>query len=390
MSASIKAKITPEVLIWARNGAGFSQEEVAEKLNQKSATGEVIEAWEQGREQPTYAQLEKLANIYKRPIAVFYFPSPPEETTPNQKFRSLPDTFAQSLPPRMRYLVRKALAKQMNLYDLFGEDLSVDVKIFKRGIGNASRGNAKSLAAKMRRIIGVSQSKQFKWETEDEALKQWRKELENIGIWIFKDAFKSIDYCGFCLYDEKFPLIYLNNSIPKSRQIFTLFHETGHLLIAKGGVDFRHNVEHQFQGIYRQEEIFCNAFAAEFLVPSENFPIVTVPDDKQISDCAKKYNVSHEVILRRCFENNLITNEFYNNKVKEWHESWESRNQNVGKEGGGNYYATQKSYLGDKYLTLLFRQYYQQRIDEYKLADYLGIKVGSIQSLEGYLLGGKG
>ena len=389
MSISVKAQVTPEVLVWARDSAGFSQEEIADKFHQKSVTLEAIEAWEHGREQPTYAQLESLATIYKRPIAVFFFPSPPQEPALNEKFRSLPDTFTQSFPPQIRYLIRKALVKQMDLYDIHGEYKPADIEIFKSKIKDAPQNDVKILAARMREILDVPLNEQFEWGKEDDALKQWRNRLEDVGIWIFKEAFKSENYCGFCLYDEHFPIIYLNNSMPKQRQIFTLFHEVGHLLIAKGGVDFRRD-DDEFQGIYRRDEIFCNAFAGELLVPDDSFPISTVPNDEQISECAKKYNVSREVILRKCFDRNLVTQEIYDNKVTEWREGWENGKKSKRGDGGGNYYATQKIYLGDKYLSLLFKQYYQQRIDEYKLADYLGVKVGSIQPLEGYMLGGNG
>jgi Zn-dependent peptidase ImmA (M78 family) len=42
-------------------------------------------------------------------------------------------------------------------------------------------------------------------------------------VFVFKDAFRAEDYCGFSLFDPVFPLIYVNNSMPKSWQIFTLF-----------------------------------------------------------------------------------------------------------------------------------------------------------------------
>ena len=294
-------------------------------------------------------------------------------------------------PRKYVTLSERLLLRQINLHDLHGEDYSTDIKIFKSKIEDIPLNDAKKLATEVRKILDVPLNEQFGWKTEDDALKQWRNRLENVGIWIFKDAFQSEDYCGFCLYDKHFPLIYLNNSVPKQRQIFTIFHEVGHLLIAKGGVDFRNNAEHGLQGIYRQEEVFCNAFAGAFLVPDSDFPIAAVPSEKQISDCAKKYNVSREVILRKCLDRNLVTQEFYEEKVREWRENWKARKQSTTEEGGGgNYYATQKAYLGDKYLTLLFKQYYQQRIDESKLADYLGVKVGSIQTLEGYMLGGNG
>lgn len=51
-----------------------------------------------------------------------------------------------------------------------------------------------------------------------------------------------------------------------------------------------------------------------------------------------------------------------------------------------NYYATQTACLGEKYLTFLFRQHSQQRINEYQLADYLDVKTDSLAALEGFYL----
>ena len=39
----------------------------------------IVNDWELGERALTYVQLEKLADKYKRPIAIFFFPEPPEE-----------------------------------------------------------------------------------------------------------------------------------------------------------------------------------------------------------------------------------------------------------------------------------------------------------------------
>src|SRR5690606_34617696 len=106
----------------------------------------------------------------------------------------------------------------------------------------------------------------------ENAFKEWRKILERLGVFIFKDAFQSDEFSGFCLYDDKFPVIYVNNSKPFTRQIFTLFHELAHLLFRTGGIDT--NIENYLgyiDGDDKRIEIICNSFAGEFLVPSEHF-----------------------------------------------------------------------------------------------------------------------
>ncbi len=75
------------------------------------------------------------------------------------------------------------------------------------------------------------------WRNIDEALKEWRQAIYRVGIFVFKDAFREERFSGFSLYDDVFPIIYVNNSAAKPRQIFTLFHELGHLLFHTSGID---------------------------------------------------------------------------------------------------------------------------------------------------------
>ena len=110
--------VNPQVLRWARTSLGLSQEEVAQRMNKKARE---LDTWERGEASPTYIQLEKLAyEIYKRPIALFFFPEVPEEETIEQEFRTLPKEELLRLSPWMRYLLRKARVLQLNLAELYG------------------------------------------------------------------------------------------------------------------------------------------------------------------------------------------------------------------------------------------------------------------------------
>jgi len=67
-------------------------------------------------------------------------------------------------------------------------------------------------------------------------LKYWRQAVEEAGVFVFKNSFKQKDISGFCLRDEDLPIIYLNNSTSKTRQIFSLLHELAHLLLNMNGL----------------------------------------------------------------------------------------------------------------------------------------------------------
>ena len=62
--------INKELVVCARQRAGLTLEEAAQKFRH-------IAAWEDGSALPTYPQLESMADEFKLPIAVFFFPEPP-------------------------------------------------------------------------------------------------------------------------------------------------------------------------------------------------------------------------------------------------------------------------------------------------------------------------
>ena len=72
-----EAEVTPEVLAWARVSLGLKQEDAAKRLR---VTKDRIAEWEKGSGRPSIPQAEKLAALYKRPLAVFHMPEPPDLT----------------------------------------------------------------------------------------------------------------------------------------------------------------------------------------------------------------------------------------------------------------------------------------------------------------------
>lgn len=108
-----KLPVNPEILRWARTSIGFSIEDVSVKIKKDI---KIIKEWEAGLASPTYPQLEKLAySVYKRPVAVFFFPALPQEENIKTEFRTIPDTMVDSLPPEIIKMYRKAKVFQFNL-----------------------------------------------------------------------------------------------------------------------------------------------------------------------------------------------------------------------------------------------------------------------------------
>jgi len=382
--------VNPVMLRWARKTGGFDIDDVVGKLDRKRITSETVASWEKGAASPTYVQLERLAyEIYKRPLALFFFPEPPEEETAKESFRTLPQEEIDLLEPRLLYLVRQAKVMKENLRELFDgvnpakKQVCSDITIHRSD-------TISNVAKAVREYLGVGLNKQYALTTNDKALKYWRDMLEKHGVFIFKDAFKDAGCSGFCLYDDVFPIIYINNSQAKIRQIFTLFHELAHLLFRTGGIDLRHDdFVQKMRGPNKRVEVFCNKFAGEFLVPTEDIkPRIRnqAIDDNLLTRLAKKYSVSREVILRKCLNLNHITNAFYETKVKEWDEERLARGSSGSDKGHPTYYDVKGAYLGTYYIETAFGKYYQGAISKPQLADYLGMKEASVSTLEGHVL----
>ncbi|MCA2625783.1 MAG: ImmA/IrrE family metallo-endopeptidase [Microcystis sp. M20BS1] len=383
--------VNPKIIQWARERARYSLESVAVKFKKDVS---VIEKWESGEDFPTYSQLEKLAEIYKRPLALFFFPEPPLEAEEKQEFRTLPDFEIENLAADTIYALRQAKAMQLSLQEI-NNGINPSTKKIFQDISVSSSDDLRKLAEQIRKYLNVTLEEQMTWNDQETALKKWRSAVEEAGIFIFKRSFKQREISGFCLIDIEFPIIYLNNSTEKSRQIFTIFHELAHILLQTNGItksDDRYI--NSLQGANKSIEIFCNKFAAEFLLPNHVFSeiiretVVNVNDnDKIISKISSDYKVSREVVLRKLLDNNFISQKEYSLKVSEWYSEQVGKSQDKNKKSGGNPYANQATYLGENYLKLVFNKYYQGQYDIERVADYLNIKkVATVEKLEQYLL----
>jgi transcriptional regulator with XRE-family HTH domain len=144
--------INPALLVWARERAGLSRDEATEKFRR-------FPEWEAGESGPTYPQLEQLADVLKVPIAVFFFPEPPNVPSINETFRTLPEAELERLPSRIRLLMRKAKAMQLNLIELT-EGRNPAERLITRDIHFAAKVNITEMATAVREYIGVSLQQQ--------------------------------------------------------------------------------------------------------------------------------------------------------------------------------------------------------------------------------------
>lgn len=379
--------IQPEVIRWARQTVGLSISEVAQRLKRPE---DEVEAWEAGEASPSYPQLEKLAyQIYKRPLAVFFLPEPPEEVTPACEFRTLPQDDMQALEADTYLQIRRAHAFQIALKELFDERNPSPHCVWRSFSLSRAHSVIKQAAA-IRNYLGISLEEQADWKDDESALKKWREAVEGAGVFVFKAPFKQKDISGFCLRDQEFPIIYINNSTTKTKQIFSLFHELAHLLLSINGLSkLDQTYIERLPKEERQVEIFCNALAAEVLIPiadfrqqAQRFPAeVERASEQQFSNLAAHYGVSREAVLRRFLDEDRVSAAFYEHKAKMW------AAQKKPSEGG-NWYASQNVYLSDRFAKEVVSRHYRHQISVEQAADLLGISPKNFAGLEQLILRG--
>jgi Zn-dependent peptidase ImmA (M78 family) len=215
----------------------------------------------------------------------------------------------------------------------------------------------------------------------------WRASVEGAGVFVFKRSFRQRQVSGFCVTDDEFPIIMINNSTPFSRQIFTLLHEVAHLLY---GVSSITTLDGRFvdrmSGEQRSIEVLCNRVAAEVLVPADAFPWNRFAKDDplgSVSAVANDFSVSREVILRRLLDEGWVDAQTYGECVQDWADETEP-----GRGGeGGSYYNTQAAYFSDAYLRLAFSRYHAGLVTIGELAEHLGVKARNIPKLEEKIVG---
>src|ERR1700686_1007956 len=128
MATRVKALITPALITWARDTAGFSLAEAAVRLK---VTAEQLAAWESSDDEalPSIPQLRKLAALFKRPLAVFYLPEPPTKFEVMRDLRRLPGSELRQFSSALQLEIRASAERRELALDL-AADLEQEIPKF--------------------------------------------------------------------------------------------------------------------------------------------------------------------------------------------------------------------------------------------------------------------
>lgn len=263
--------------------------------------------WFEGSLAPTLKQLEAFARATHTPIGFFFLPKPPDISLPIPDFRTMGGDARPSPSPDLLdtiYLCQQRQDWYRDYARVYGED---PVAWIGQGVVDA---DIVSSAEALGSLIGLDQLARQKVPTWAEVLRQLIVLLEDVGVLVMisgvvgSNSHRKLspeEFRGFALVDTLAPVIFVNGADSKSAQMFTLVHELAHLWIGESGVS-----DSQVAGWPEiRVERWCNAVAAEILVPLDDMRAYYRPDESltdAMQRLARHFKVSTLVVLRRIYD----------------------------------------------------------------------------------------
>lgn len=342
------ANINPQMLTWARERLGLSVPEFAKKLAQKE--GKLV-AWEGEKAKPTFKQAINFAKKAHIPFAYLFLPEPPVEQPLLVDLRTvgshqlgkysleLNDTI-KLMQGRQFWYREFLLAEGASKLDFVGSfQNNLDVNGLVKDIRN--------------KLALNTLKRKGDWE---EYYRVLVSKIEALGVLVMRQSYlghytrplRVEEFRGFALVDDYAPLIFINQADAPGPRLFTLMHELAHLWIGVSGVsDLNTHAE-------KESEKFCNAVAAELLVPGAEFKqnwILDAEDWKeQLPDLAAHFYVSQWVIARRALTFGYITQSAYQQFIHAENRAFQARE----KTGGApSYYVTKQSQVSKTFTQAL-------------------------------------
>jgi Predicted Zn peptidase len=373
--SNIITAVNKKMLIWARNYYGLTRDQVAEGLK---VNKEKIIAWEEdGNEYPTYVQLKKISTFFKKPIIVFFMNEFPLESGYQVACRSNPNISSLEINKKLREMFDMAFLYKLNLDEFYHDRIT---PMFYEKIANDDVTNS-SLCEWLRKELALTIKQQKEFKRPSDLLEYVRNSFYNIGIYIFKDSFRTNDVSGLCLYDSKFPIILVNNKMSFTRQLFTVFHEIYHLFHARASIEY----------LKINEEQDCDNFASEFLLPNVDFNnrikgLHDFENEDLINQLATEYKISRDAIGFRLHKIGKISSSFYFQLREMFLDDVRQMNS---ANSGGNYYTTKMNYLGKSYLNSVFKAYYSGEISIQQVGRFTNLKTSSVSGIASVMTGGK-
>lgn len=364
--------INKEVFSWAMLRANRTQAEMLKAFPQLSL-------WMTDEKEPTLKQLQDFSHRLSFPFGYFFLKSIPQDEEVIPLFRKASNEekclevidVINTIRDRQAWLseyLKSEDADKVAIVGMCKDDTDVN-----------------TIISKMQSALHIESGFSLGKKNINSALSFIKGLLERAGIVIASSGVAGngtnrpipVSQCrGFCLVDDYAPFIFVNSRDAQSAQLFTLVHEATHVFTAfNAGYGYEDAV---YDGIQNSREKLCDKVAANMLVPASMIKDMWMRGTKDTNALAIKFHVSQAVIVRRLLDEKLINkNEFY----ETW-KAYKAMPNAIRKSSkGGNYYASQKTRIGEKLLVCLDTAIKQDKISPLDAYSLTGMKGDAFHSL---------
>lgn len=387
-------KVKPEILRWARETAGLTPTEAAEKLQLRGVEGMPpitrLARLETGEIEPTRPMLVKMAKLYRRPLLTFYMSAPPVRGNRGQDFRTLPQDYSRSNDALLDVLIRDVLARQAMVRATLEDEEETKILTFV-GSANISDGVAKVLAS-IKKTLQFDLARFYSQPSPDESFNLLRAKTEAAGIFVLlignlgshHSRLELEIFRGFALADPVAPFIIINDQDSHAAWSFTLIHELVHLWFGQTGVS----------GAVSDIDIeqFCNDVAGEFLLPTNELLQLDIDNStafelavNRITEFARDRNLSSSMVAYKLYRRNKINHENWKKLSKAFQDRWrkirEQRERESNQESGPNYYIVRRHRIGPALIQLVDRMIAGGALTTSKAGKVLGVKPKNVRTL---------
>jgi len=381
--ARIEANPNPAILIWARATRGLSVDEAAKRIG---VPGNRLAAWETAASKPTYAQLRKIGDVYKRPVAAFYLRHPPKDFAVMHDFRRHPDGEIGSISPELALEIRRGYDRREWALELLSQLDEKPSEEFPRIRLDQSIEEA---ATAVRRFLKLDIAMQGRWQ--EKAFSEWRRQIEQAGILTFEMTSVPVEEArGFSIGKKPMPVAVANIKDSQRARAFTLLHETAHILLDSDGIcDF--NERRDQSGA---SETFCNQVAGATIYPREALlQSATVRahvrgsvewTDLELRSLANAFGGSRESALVRLRSLGLTTQAFCDARRAKFREEYRAERDRRATLDTGFAPPHQLALLsaGPLFVSLVVENFNRERITASDFSDYLQIRTRHIAEVQ--------
>lgn len=348
-----RVSVKPEMLRWACARAGKEESALAEKFSG-------FNEWLTGEKAPTLKQLEDFAKATRTPFGFFFLPEPPVEIVPIPDFRTVGSERVERPSPDMLDTIYLCQQRQ----DWYRQNSLVLGEQPLDFVGSATvQSDIVATATRIRQAVGFDLDARAETSTFVDALRMMLDAADQAGILVMVSGIvghnthrplDTAEFRGFALSDDLAPLVFINGTDTKSGQMFTLAHELAHLWLGESGVsDVTPATSFSQRAGVPSIERWCNAVAAEMLVPLDGFRQAyrtraeLKPEMQRLS---RQYKVSTLVVLRRMLDAGGLARDVFRDafdgELKRLRAELAKRKA---AGGGGDFYATTSVRVSERF-----------------------------------------